>query len=282
MFELNFSKYSIIAPVTWRGRCEVFAESRYAIPVSKIGKSFLIAATSYETLGAPCARPAIAISVEDLDEDVAAFDGHGVRLRGDDSRQGSALARDQVEARSVLRALDVHAPKLTVAQAELLVRADVVEGIELSVLGMSQTYGRASGLDPLHGFVGQLFDRSDPVPSQDASPAQPRQGCERGRTGSGPARRRRSPARASASPSARESHESANRTFAAGRRVRRSRRACSGRRCCRSRASGSRSPWRDRRGRGFGWPGRRPTARHPFRSGSIPRKRCARCPAARP
>src|SRR5258708_5952862 len=30
MFELNFSKYSIIAPVTWRGRFEEFAESRWA------------------------------------------------------------------------------------------------------------------------------------------------------------------------------------------------------------------------------------------------------------
>src|ERR1700694_884705 len=113
MFELNFSKYSIIAPVTCFGRCEVFAESRYAIPVSKIGKSFLIAATSNETLGAPCARPAIAISVEDLDEDVAAFDGHGARLRGDDSRQAGDLARDQVEARSVRRGLDVQARELS-------------------------------------------------------------------------------------------------------------------------------------------------------------------------
>src|SRR2546423_1069858 len=35
------------ALVTWRGRCEVLAESRYAIPVSKIGKSLRTAATSY-------------------------------------------------------------------------------------------------------------------------------------------------------------------------------------------------------------------------------------------
>src|SRR6202158_2461211 len=123
-----------------------------------MGKSFLIAATSYETLDVPCARPFIAISVRDLDEDVAALDAHRVGLRGDHSRQAGSLAGDQVKPRAVLRALDVHAPELSVAQAELLVRADVVEGVELSVLGVSETHGNASGLDPLHGVIRQLFD----------------------------------------------------------------------------------------------------------------------------
>src|SRR5260370_6610741 len=73
MFELNFSKYSIIAPVTWRGRCEVFAESRYAMPVSKIGKSFRIVATS---------NVLMANSVRDLDVDLVALHGNRVGLGG--------------------------------------------------------------------------------------------------------------------------------------------------------------------------------------------------------
>src|SRR5216683_2014604 len=110
MLELNFSKYSSIAPVTWRGRCEVLAESRYAMPVSKIGKSRLIAVTSY------------------VNVDITVLHGHGIRLRRDHSRQAGDLAGLEVEPRAVLRTLDVHAHELAGGDVDQRGRADVVEG----------------------------------------------------------------------------------------------------------------------------------------------------------
>src|ERR1700756_3611783 len=124
MFELNFSKYSSIAPVTWRGRCEVFAESRYAMPVSKIGKSRLMAVTSY------------------VNVDITVLHGHGIRRRGDDRGQAGHLSGLEVEPRSMLRALHVHAPELAVGEVELLMRADVVQGVEAAVLGVGEAYRR--------------------------------------------------------------------------------------------------------------------------------------------
>src|SRR5258708_12911540 len=90
MFELNFSKYSIIAPVTWRGRCEVFAESRYAMPVSKIGKSFRIVATS---------NVLMANSVRDLDVDLVALHGNRAGLGGNHGGQTRPPVRDPAVAR---------------------------------------------------------------------------------------------------------------------------------------------------------------------------------------
>src|SRR5712691_392837 len=175
MLELNFSKYSSIAPVTWRGRCEVLAESRYAMPVSKIGKSRLIAVTSY------------------VNVDITVLHGHGIRLRRYHSRQAGDLAGPEVEPRAVLRPLDVYAPEPAVAQEELLVSADVVEGVEVAVLGMSKAYLRALDVDPLHRLHGKLVHRGHPLPSQCATPARPRPACARARTGYGRGRRRRNP-----------------------------------------------------------------------------------------
>src|SRR5213082_2285411 len=106
MFELYVSKYSIIAPVTWRGRCDVLAESRYASPLSKIGKSFLTAATSY------------------IDVHLAVLDHHG---------HPGHRAGLEVEARAVLRALDLEVEELASAEEEILVRAHVVDGVEAAV-----------------------------------------------------------------------------------------------------------------------------------------------------
>src|SRR5919109_4398084 len=175
MLELNFSKYSSIAPVTCFGRCDVLAESRYAMPVSKMGKSRLTAATSY------------------VNVDITSLHGHRVGLRRDDGGQARHFAGLQVKARSVLRAFDVHAPELAVTQRELLVRADVVERVEVAVLGVGQAHGHAARVDLLHALDRELVDRCDPVPSQCATPARIRRACARARTGSGPARRRRSP-----------------------------------------------------------------------------------------
>src|SRR6266568_3652787 len=241
MLELNFSKYSSMAPVTWRGRCDVLAESRYAMPVSKIGKSCLTAVTSY------------------VNVDITVLHGHGICLRRDDRGQAGHLARDQVEARAVLRTLDVHAPELAVAQEELLMRADVVEGVEVAVLGMSEAHLRALDVDPLHRLHGKLVHRGHPLPSQCATPARPRPACARARTGYGRGRRRRTPGSASAWRWTRGCRGSQGRRGARGRPGRRWRRGCSGRRCCRSRASGSRWPSPCRTGPGCGWPGRRPT-----------------------
>src|SRR5215467_3825115 len=148
MLELNLVKYSIIASVTCRGRCEVLAESRYAMPVSKIGKSLRTAARSY------------------VNVDITVLHAHWIRRRGNHSRQPGHLARLQVEPRPMLRALDVHAPELSVAQRELLVRAHVVEGVEVSVLGVGKAHGRGAGVDALHGVGGNLCDRSDAIPTQ--------------------------------------------------------------------------------------------------------------------
>src|SRR5258708_8166034 len=101
MFELNFSKYSIIAPVTWRGRCEVFAESRYAMPVSKIGKSFRIVATS---------NVLMANSVRDLDVDLVALHGNRVGLGGNHGGEAPHPGADEGGAQGLPQAPHRHAP----------------------------------------------------------------------------------------------------------------------------------------------------------------------------
>src|SRR5690348_4054298 len=140
MLELNFSKYSSIAPVTWRGRCEVLAESRYAIPVSKMGKSLRMVATS------------------NVNVDITVLHRDRVGLRRDHRRQAGDLAGLQVEPRAVLRALDVHAPELSVGEKELLVGADVVEGVEVAVLGVREAHRRAGGVDALHRVHREVRD----------------------------------------------------------------------------------------------------------------------------
>src|ERR1700688_27703 len=135
------------------------------MPVSKIGKSFRIVATS---------KVLIAISVGDLDVDLVALHGNRVGLGGDYSGQPGLLPRLETDAGAVLRALHVHAPELAVAEVELLMRADVVQRVELAVLGVRETDRRAAGVDPLEAFIRQLPNGSDPVPSQAAPRGLPR------------------------------------------------------------------------------------------------------------
>src|ERR1051326_4601331 len=174
MLELNFSKYSIIAPVTWRGRCEVLAESRYAIPVSRIGKSLRIAATSNVTV------------------DIAPLHGYRKGPRRNHGRQSRDLAGLHVELGAVLRALDLAVEQLALAQQKVLVRADVVDRIE-AVLAVGEADLLAVCVNALDGLDGHLFHRSHPMPSQSGPRARPRRACARARTGSGRGRRRRSP-----------------------------------------------------------------------------------------
>src|SRR6516225_4386652 len=113
MLELNFSKYSSIAPVTWRGRCDVLAESRYAIPVSKMGKSLRTAATS------------------NVNVDIAALHRDGKRPRIDHRGQARHLAGLEVEPRTVLGALHLAVlDHLAAAQQKVLMRAHVVDGVK--------------------------------------------------------------------------------------------------------------------------------------------------------
>src|SRR3982074_2852934 len=84
------------------------------------------------------------LSFRNLDEHVLPFDAHGVGGCRNDGREAGDLAGDEVEARAVLRALDVHAPELAVAKRELLMRADIVERVEVAVLGVRETDRRAS------------------------------------------------------------------------------------------------------------------------------------------
>src|ERR1044072_6462257 len=94
MFALNFSKDSIIAPVNPRGRCEVLAESSYAIPVSRIGKSLRIAATS------------------NVNVDIAPLHGYRKGPRRNHGRQSRDLAALHVEPGAVGRALDLAVEQL--------------------------------------------------------------------------------------------------------------------------------------------------------------------------
>src|SRR5437879_12859107 len=80
-------------------------------------------------------------SFRHLDEHILAFHAHGVGLGRDDRGQAGHLAGDEVEARAVLRALDIHAPQLALAQRELLVRADDAECVEVAVLRMRAAPG---------------------------------------------------------------------------------------------------------------------------------------------
>src|SRR6267378_2404765 len=120
MLELYRSQQSRTALVTCRGRCEVLAESRYAIPVSKMGKSLRTAATSY------------------IDVYLAVPDFNWIDPGRDDGRHPGHRAGLQVESRSVLRALDLQVEHLAAAEQEVLVRAHVVDRVEVAVLSVGQ------------------------------------------------------------------------------------------------------------------------------------------------
>src|SRR5579859_5894793 len=213
-------------------------------------KSFLTRATSY------------------IDEDLSVLDCHRVDPGRDHRRQAGDRSGLEVEARAVLRALDLEVEELAAAQQEVLVRADVVDGVELAVLGVGQADLGVVRDDGFEHTDRDLVDRGDADLSQAAPPAPSPPSGAPARTGSGRGPGRRSPGRAFAWPSARECRATAGRRGGSGRPGRPWRRACTARRCCRSRASGSRSPWRGRTAPGCDWPGRRPSALRPFRSGS--------------
>src|SRR6266851_386952 len=115
-----------------------------------------------------------------------------------DRWEAGHLSGDEVEARAVLRALDIHVPQLAIAQRELLVGADVVERVEVAILRAREAHGRPACVDPLQRLRRHFGHRCDPIPSQDAPRARSRPAVERARTGSARGLRRRIPARSSA------------------------------------------------------------------------------------
>src|SRR2546430_17218952 len=163
------------ALVTWRGRCEVLAESRYAIPVSKMGKSLRTAATSY------------------IDVDLAVLDLDWIDPGWDHRGKARDRAGLEVESGAVLRALDLEVEQLTAAEQEVLVRAHVVDGVEVPVLGVSHADFRAAGNDRLERAFGDLRCRGHADLSQGASPARSRSSSAPARRGCGRAPGRRSP-----------------------------------------------------------------------------------------
>src|SRR6266702_8343393 len=151
----------------------------------------------------------------------------------------------QMESRAVLRALDLQVEQLTAAEQEVLVRAHVVDRVEVAVLSVGQADLGVSRDHALEAAHGQLGGRGYADPSQGATPARSRSSCAPARTGYGRAPGRRSPERSSAWRSSPGCRASADRKGGSGRQDRPSRRECSARRCCRSPASGWTwpSPW---------------------------------------
>src|SRR6185437_5672639 len=72
-------------------------------------------------------------SFRQLHVNVIALDLDRVDLRRDHGRQACDGARLEVEAGAVLRALDLELEQLAAAEQKVLVRADVVDGVELAV-----------------------------------------------------------------------------------------------------------------------------------------------------
>src|SRR5439155_5263100 len=216
MLALKRVKYAFIASSTGRGRCEVLAESRYATPVSRKGKSWRMASTSNMR--------------SELNVDIFALQAHRVGPGRDHRRQAGHGASQQVEAGAVGRALDLEAPELAVAQRVLLVRADVAEGVEGAVLRVRETDLLAVHHDLAHGVDLQLVQPGHRMPSQCGPPAPARPAPAPAGPGSGPGPRRRSRRRSSAPRWMRGCRGSADRRGARGRPAPRWRRACSARR----------------------------------------------------
>src|SRR4029079_6116837 len=145
------------------------------MPVSRMGKSLRIAATS------------------NVDVDITVLHRHRKRAGRDDRGKTRHLARLQVELRAVLRALDVELEELATTQQEVLVRANVIDGVEVAVLAVGEAQLLLAGEHSLDGFNRHLGGRGDSVPSQSWPRARLRRASARARTESGRGRRRRSP-----------------------------------------------------------------------------------------
>src|SRR6266571_8755256 len=104
------------------------------MPVSKIGKSRRMAVTSS---GVPAGSPD-PVGCSYVEVDIISLHLDGIDRHRLDRRQRVGVAGAQVEARAVLRALDLESPELAHAEREVLVRADVVDGVPVAVLGVHQ------------------------------------------------------------------------------------------------------------------------------------------------
>src|SRR5215472_697113 len=116
------------------------------MPLSKKGKSLRMASTSY---GADDV-------ISDLNVDIVTLHGDPVGPGRDHGGQAGDGARLQVEARAVGGALDVEAPKLTLAQRVLLVGTDVAQGVVASIFGVRETDLLAVQNDLPHRVHGQV------------------------------------------------------------------------------------------------------------------------------
>src|SRR5438552_5709001 len=123
--------------MTMRGFCVVAALSRYTsgFPCtlrSRIGKSLRICSTSYDAL-----RPfADVFGVFDLVNahlHFVAFDGDRVCLHGADGGEDDGAPGLDIELRAVARAFDAVTLELALVERSAVVRADVVDRVELAV-----------------------------------------------------------------------------------------------------------------------------------------------------
>src|SRR6266508_5083167 len=90
------------------------------MPVSKMGKSLRTAATS------------------NVNVDITVLHCDRKRPRRDHCGQARHLAGLDVEPRAVLGTFDVAAVELAAAEEEVLVRADIVDGVEVAVVAVRQ------------------------------------------------------------------------------------------------------------------------------------------------
>src|SRR6266699_167307 len=124
-----------------------------------MGKSLRTAATSY------------------IDVYLAVFDFDWINPGRDDRRHPGHRAGLQMESRSVLRALDLQVEHLAAAEQEVLVRAYVVDRVEVAVLSVGQA---DLGVIRDHGFEhaqGHLVDRGHTHLSQGGTQARLRPTC---------------------------------------------------------------------------------------------------------
>src|SRR5919204_3040310 len=103
-------------------------------PVSKIGKSL----RTWSTLKGPALE---------IDVDIVPFDRDRVGRNRGHRRQRVRPAGLKVEPGTVLRTLDLEAPQLALAERVVLVRADVVEGVEVPIFGVGEADHRAVDFD---------------------------------------------------------------------------------------------------------------------------------------
>src|SRR5581483_211187 len=152
-----------------------------------------------------------------IDVHLAVLDLDWVDLRGENRRQAGHRAGLEVEPRAVLRALDLQVEQLAAAEQEVLVRAHVVDGVEVAVLRVREADLGALGDHPFQRADRKLVDRGDADPSQAATPARSPPECAPPQRGCGRGPGRRNPRRAFAWPPAAECRETAGRRDGSGR-----------------------------------------------------------------